>query len=236
MIRPSRASLPGPFFRAPETAFGFGSLDHLVATEHIDIGRGVAEDGEDLVRVLAELWRGGAHRDGARRHPDRRADVGYAAELRVIGVDHHLAVQHLGIGEELLVGVDGPAGHTRVVQGLHPVRGRRGREHCRQLALEDGAMAPAVGAAAEARVFDPLRVPEGLGTALPDTLAGRAQHQIAVLGLEALVGRVLAMARALARGLLVIYQPARARPRGKTHRRLEERALDLLPFARALAP
>src|SRR5438477_210666 len=38
-----------------------------------------------------------------------------------------------------------------------------------------------------------------------------------------------------ARGLLVIYQPARARPRGKTHRRLEERALDLLPFARALA-
>src|SRR5262249_14922942 len=68
----------------------------------------------------------------------------------------------------------------------------------------------------------------------PDALGGAADHHVAVLGLEALIGRVLAMARAHARGLDVISEPARARPRGEGHRRLEERALDLLSLPGAL--
>ncbi len=43
------------------------------------------------------------------------------------------------------------------------------------------------------------------------------------------------MARAFPRRLLVIDEPARARPRGKADRGLEERAFDELPFARALS-
>src|SRR4029450_11748616 len=89
--------------------------------------------------------------------------------------------------------------------------------------------------AAKARIVRPLRMSEGLGAALPDALAGRPDHHVAVLGLEALVGRVLPMARAHAGWLHVIGEPARARPRGKGHRGLEERALDLLPMAGALA-
>src|SRR4029450_1754772 len=88
--------------------------------------------------------------------------------------------------------------------------------------------------AAKARIVRPLRMSEGLGAALPDALAGRPDHHVAVLGLEALIGRVLPMARAHAGGLHVIGEPTRARPRGKGHRRLEERALDLLSLPGAL--
>jgi hypothetical protein len=57
------------------------------------------------------------------------------------------------------------------------------------------------------RVLAPFRTPEGRGAARPDRLSGGADHQIAVFRPHALVGRVLAMARALASGLLVVGEP-----------------------------
>ena len=184
--------------------------------------------------MLAELRRRHPHGHRAVGHLHGRPDVGHAAELGILGVHDHLAVQHLRIGEELLVGVHGPARHARVVQRLDPVRGGRRGQDRRDLLLEGEAILPAIGAAAEARVLEPLGMAEGGRAALPDALAGRADHHVAVLGLEALVRRVLPMAGAHSLGLHVIGEPARARPRGKGHRRLQERALDALSLARAL--
>src|SRR4029453_1098219 len=73
------------------------------------------------------------------------------------------------------------------------------------------------------------------GAALPDGLTGRADHHVAVLGLEALVRRVLTMPRAHAHRLNVVRQPARAGPGREGDRSLEQRALDLLAPSRPLA-
>jgi hypothetical protein len=46
----------------------------------------------------------------------------------------------------------------------------------------------------------------------PDRLAGGTHHQIAILGWHALIGRVLAVTRALAGRLLVVGEPLRRGP------------------------
>ena len=52
--------------------------------------------------------------------------------------------------------------------------------------------------------FAPLLVSQGFGTAHPDWLAGRSDHQIAIRRMHPLVGRVLAVGRALAGRLFVV--------------------------------
>src|SRR5262245_10297587 len=67
---------------------------------------------------------------------------------------------------------------------------------------------------------------ERAGAALPDGLTRRADHHVTVLGLEALVRRVLTMPRAHAHRLDVVGQPARAGPGREGDRGFEQRALE----------
>jgi hypothetical protein len=81
----------------------------------------------------------------------------------------------------------------------------------------------------KARVLAPFRVPERFGAALPDRLAGGADHQIAVLCPHALVGRILPTARALAVRRFVVGEPLGACPRTEADCGLEQRAFDGRP-------
>src|SRR5580704_9587662 len=160
--------------------------DHALAPEIRDVARRVAEAGQDLLGLLAEPGRGATYRQPGGRHANRGADVRHAPQLSVVGVDHHLAVDHLRIGKQLLIVVDRPARHARVVQHLGPVRGGRGEQDRDDLLLQREPILSPLRPAGEARVGQPLRVAERAGAALPDGLTGRADHHVAVLGLEAL--------------------------------------------------
>ena len=76
---------------------------------------------------------------------------------------------------------------------------------------------------------------ESLGTARPDRLTGGPHIRIAVLGLHALVGRVLAMARALPCRLLMVGEPLRRGPRAEADPSLQQRAFDEAAIAGAMA-
>jgi len=103
-----------------------------------------------------------------------------------------------------------------------PARREGGCGQVRQVTTRGGSL-DATKAAYVSMVgaLAPLRVPQSLGTTCPDRLAGGPHHQITVLGLNTLVGRVLAVARALAGRLLVVGEPLRRGPRAKADRGLQ---------------
>ena len=81
----------GPAARVRRRAAAAGS-DNAVAAEAFDIRGGVAERAQHLVRCAWPSRGDGANGHRGRRHPDRRADVGHATQLGVVGVDDHLAM------------------------------------------------------------------------------------------------------------------------------------------------
>src|SRR6516165_10833745 len=173
-----------------------------------------AEPAKDLGIVLSEL-RG----DGAHPHPladlDRGADVRDLAQFRVAGILHEGAVTHLRVGEHLRVIVNWAARHTGRLEHLDPmVSGLHGQHRVHRV-FERRAVRHALLIGRKMRVLAPFRVPQSLSTARPDRLAGGTHHQIAVLGPHPLVGRVLAMARALPGRLLMVGEPLRRGPRAE---------------------
>ncbi len=79
---------------------------------------------EHFVGVLAELRRAAGHVGWRRAHLDRRAQRPEMPERRVLRLDHHLARQHLRIGEHLRVVVDRPARDVVRLEQRQPVRAR----------------------------------------------------------------------------------------------------------------
>src|SRR5205085_10059511 len=129
----------------------------------------------------------------------RRADMGNVAELRVACVLDEPAMPDLRVGEHLAVIVDWAARHAAGFEHADPMLGRAGREYRLHLGFQRWAVLHARLVRREARVAGPFRMAKRGGAALPDRLAGGADHQIAVLGPHPLIGRVLAMPRAFAR-------------------------------------
>jgi hypothetical protein len=138
--------------------------------------------------------------------------VRHLPQFRIARVLNKTAVTHLRVGEHLRVVVERAARHTGCFEHLDPVVGRFRRQHRVHRVLQRFTVRHARLVGRKTRVLAPFRVAQSLGTARPDRLAGRTDHQIAVLGLHALVGRVLAMTRALASRLIVIGEPLRRGP------------------------
>src|SRR5262249_23165722 len=130
--------------------------------------------------------------------------------------------------------VDRAARYAGRLQYLDPMIGRIPREHRFHLAFECGAVLHARRIRRKARILAPLGVTDRLGAALPDRLPRRTNHQIAVFVAQALIRRVLPVARAFARRFLAVDEPLRAGPGTETDRGFEQRAFDKPALASTL--
>jgi hypothetical protein len=189
---------------------------------------GYAEAVEDFGIVLAELGDDGAHLHVI-ADPDRGVDVRDFAQFRIARVLNEAVVAHLRVGEHLCVVVDRPAGHSCRIEHADPVTGGFRCEHRCHLCLQCLAVLHPSLVGRKTRALAPLQVPQSLRTARPDRLSGGSYHQIAVFRSHALIGSVLAMARALAGRLLVVGEPLGTRPRAEPDCGLEQRAFDEAP-------
>jgi len=135
----------------------------------------------------------------------------------------------LRVGEHLCVIIDGAAGHAGRFEHFDPTRGGLRCQHYVHRGLQRITVRHARLIRRKTRVLAPFRVPQSLGTSRPDRFAGGTDHQIAVLGLHALVRRVLAVARALAGRLLVVGEPLRRGPRAEADRGLQHSTRRPLP-------
>jgi hypothetical protein len=124
--------------------------------------------------------------------------------------------------------------HSGRLKHLDPMIGGLGSQHRVHHVLQCLAVCHALPVGRKTRVLAPFGVPQRLGTARPDRPAGRPHHQIAVRGLHALVGSVLAMARALPGRLLMVGEPLRRGPGAKADRGFQLRAFDEPALAGAL--
>src|SRR5215469_2473032 len=170
-----------------------------------------AEAAEDLGVVLAKPRGDGAY-PYIVTDPDRRADMQQLTQFGIARVLHEAAVANLWIGEHLRVIVDWAAGHAGCLEHLDPVLGRCRRQDRFHLGFERYAIPHALPVGRKAWVVAPFGVPQSLGAALPDRLAGGSDHDIAVLCPHPLIRRVLPVARALAHRLLMVREPLCARP------------------------
>src|SRR5579875_1873358 len=143
-----------------------------------------------------------------------------SSPIRIARILDHAAMPHLRVGEHLRIIVDRTAGNAGLFKHGDPMRGRAGGEDGFHFGFERGAVFKTRLVRRKARVLAPFGMAERLGAAPPDRLAGRPDHQIAVLRPHALIGRVLAMARALPRRLDMIGEPLGAGPRAEADRGL----------------
>ena len=114
---------------------------------------------------------------------------------------------HLRVGKHLRVVIDRTARHSGGFEHLDPIHGGFGGQHRVHLVFQRVAVRHARLICGKTRVLAPFGVPQSLGTARPDRFAGGPYHQIAVLGLHSLVGRVLTMPRTLTGRLFMIGEP-----------------------------
>src|SRR4051812_3911283 len=85
----------------------------------------MAQAGEDLISVLAELGRRAIFRGLWRLgETDRLTDHLDVSERGMAHSFGDTEMLHLWLGEGLVNGIDRPAGDARVVQQLHPMRAR----------------------------------------------------------------------------------------------------------------
>ena len=201
--------------RQPETrnfdqAYVAARSDDACRLQPLKVRFAHPEPAEDFSVVLAELGR-----DGTNSHRfadfDRGADVRDLAQFRVARILNEAAVAHLWVGKHLRVIVDRATRHAGasststqwsvvlVVSTAFITSSNASRFAMRcWLVTKRGSSRHSGCPRASAQ--------------RPDRLADGTHHQIAVLGLHALIGRVLAMARTLAGGLLTVGEPLRRGP------------------------
>ena len=100
---------------------------------------------------------------------------------------------------------------------------------------ERGAMLHPERARGEARVVVKIRSPEGLAQPLEQLVVVRADVEVPVRRPHGLIRRGEPMRGAERPGRLAGHPVLRGLPHGERHRRLEQRRVDELPEARALA-
>ena len=207
-------------------------LAHVSALDLVGREAGLAQD---LLRVLAEQRRGAAdragrvgelHRDAER--PDRPLD-------RVLERDLHLARLRVRVVEDLRVVVDRPARDAALDQRRHPLVGAARGERGLELGDQLGDVGHAVVVGGEARVVDQLGAADRRAQPLEQRLVVAADRDVAVARAQRLVGR-----RQPVRGAELARHAAgrpqlRRLPDRQRERALEQRGVDVLAAAGALA-
>src|SRR5262245_26260079 len=96
-------------------------LDDAALCQVGDLLLGVADRGEGLLVVLAQLGGSVTQRQALVTMRDRMAQNGEIAEYRGMDRLRHLQMLHLGIGKRLVDFIDWTAGHTSVIEDLDPL-------------------------------------------------------------------------------------------------------------------
>src|SRR5215470_5449050 len=166
-------------------------LDDALGAKPGDLLAAQAERREHLLGVLAADGRRGAHGSRRLRELDGHAELSDLAELRMLDVDDHLAVVHLGIADHLLRIVDLAHADIGLDEQLVPfVAGARLDD---RLDLAPRAFLFGIGGADEliglARELQEIRPADGLAEVLPQPRLGAGDREQLVVA--RLVDRVV---------------------------------------------
>src|SRR5438034_1574574 len=157
-----------------------GSADHARGAQLRHLVRAELEEvAQDLLRVLAEEWRGRPHRARRLREAHGHADHSDPSRLRMIHFHEGAARLHLGMLDNLRDAVDGPEGDALGEEYRLPFFIGTGEECLLQLGDEGIPVAGAIAVGAIARIVGQLRAADGRAEDLPQLLAPHGEGEIA---------------------------------------------------------
>src|SRR5439155_1023546 len=156
-------------------------LYNLRLPQLLDLAFAVAQLGEHLGGVLAQLRR--RSRDSRRRarEPDRLVDDADLAELRALRAHRGAEMPHLRVGEHLVDRVDRAARHFGRDHHLDPLGGGARGERLLDLRIQRDAVLRAVLLALEVLALEQVLAPEAFADPAPHRFAGRGDVHVAVL-------------------------------------------------------
>lgn len=153
-----------------------------VGLAHVEVLR------QQLVGVLAQRGRRRAHTRLRLGEFDGRVHQLDGAAAAVFDLDYHVT----GLGvlevERVLDVVDGCVGHARTLKDGEPLLGRLLLRQGLDLVLELDAVGDSIGVGLVLGVALPLRHAETLGEDAEEAIVAAAKENVAILGLERLVG------------------------------------------------
>src|SRR5919106_2778090 len=210
-------------------------LDGSLVLQRALLGLAVAELGEHGGVVLSQQR--GRTIDGAGRvgQLDRYAERLDRARARVLEMDDHVARPRVGVGEGFGIVVDRPRRDAGCVQPGQPVRAGGAGGRLLDLGDERVAVTHAVTDAGEASIGGEVGPLDGPAERLEQLVVVGADGEPAVAGAQGLVGCGQTMGRAERPGRAAGHPVLGRLPYRERQRRLQQRSVDELPLAGALA-
>src|SRR2546425_12130939 len=217
-------------------AFCADLSDDFLGSQPVEFAVAESEErAQHLTRMLAEAWRRDFIFDRRFRKSHRAGDSGQRPRERVRHFDLQPAVPHLRILEDLAVVVDRAAGHVGRFEPFDPVLARAPLHDFADKRDQPAAVADAVGHREKALVVCELGTFRGLAEARPLAVVSRGENHVAVGGREHLVRKQVGVGVAVAPGHLARGEIIEDLIRPEGDDGVEQRHVDVLPLADALA-